>query len=686
VGLSLAWNGLGERGGIAMGEALACCPALMSLDLRHNNLERAAAHSLADGIENASSLTSLDLSYNPLGRLGVKALLRALEGSAALIDLGLACVDGLDDADAHLQPFDRKSPVGTYVLNLSSTWERWIASQLRDLALTDPGASWKWATHEAGTVEPNVLGFSHVPGLEPPLAVHLNEAWTLPRSGILRLEFAHTSPKPTSIVHYTLDLSWPRDREIARQLWIRALAEPGENWLNEQIDGRIFGLQEGGSQWKLPEQGILQLDYATFQLKYEENYTLDLAKPPHRALLAKMLERAAAEPAENFIFETLDGAPYQLPDDEVRVRRWKMPEQGILTFSFLCNNPQHVSTRHFSLDMSVQGEWLLGERLREWAIEMPGDNWANVTLDGDPVEFNQNAAPGEPILIIRQKVVSRQVKITPDNRSVRPFEKRQNLPSKGTISFDFVILKPRAPVDVSGAGRVVSGRRQAGSQQTGTQPRLDLAKPADKQLAETLRAMGVDLLGDGWITEPAGGARNTAQEADPGWNLPGALLALAPGADEQLRALSARELCAVLEMLRRRKGLVDELQLEMLSRETNEYSLTSAQVLHIVNELDSPWLRFKVSLLLVGKVTNLGGLGEVAAAVADGGDLLKEWHSLQRQGHGAYGAKSSEEADRGGQSAAGITISEWVANAAPAAAAAASAEAEADGAGEEHDN
>ena len=43
----------------------------------------------------------------------------------------------------------------------------------------------------------------------------------------------------------------------------RALHEPGENWVNERINGVPFVHDEQNEHWKIPTSGILELDYKT---------------------------------------------------------------------------------------------------------------------------------------------------------------------------------------------------------------------------------------------------------------------------------------------------------------------------------------------------------------------------------------------------------------------------------------
>ena len=60
-----------------------------------------------------------------------------------------------------------------------------------------------------------------------------NEGRDLPHFGLLRLTYVEHKPRKQTVVHYSLDLAEPAQREVAIQLWQRATIEPGENW---QVD------------------------------------------------------------------------------------------------------------------------------------------------------------------------------------------------------------------------------------------------------------------------------------------------------------------------------------------------------------------------------------------------------------------------------------------------------------------
>lgn len=154
--LDLSWNGAGERGGLAIPAILAAGSALTSLNAAHNGLGTGVAVRLAGALSADNlTLTNLDLSGNPIGAKGCEALMRALADNTALRSLGLLNVEaaagrladggnggpgggsggGATDAATILASFDPDYPEGQYVLDLSNSWEHWVACKLRDISI-----------------------------------------------------------------------------------------------------------------------------------------------------------------------------------------------------------------------------------------------------------------------------------------------------------------------------------------------------------------------------------------------------------------------------------------------------------------------------------------------------------------------------------------------------------------------
>lgn len=111
----------------------------------------------------------------------------------------------------------------------------------------------------------------------------------MPLTGILRFEYVRKSRQVRSIVHYSLELGEPLEREVAVQLWQRAIIEEGENWQKESLDGLLLDLdEEAAAAWTVPKSGLLELDYVTFDRLFEAHYRLDLKKPDERAIACKL--------------------------------------------------------------------------------------------------------------------------------------------------------------------------------------------------------------------------------------------------------------------------------------------------------------------------------------------------------------------------------------------------------------
>ena len=142
--------------------------------------------------------------------------------------------------------------------------------------------------------------------------------------------------------------------QVALQLWQRAVVERGENWKHETLDGVALELDEDACvAWVVPSKGLLELDYITYEKVFEAHYILDLGERSDRAIFSKLLERAAAEKGDNFSRATLNGTAV---GDALAADSWRPPREGIFECDFVCSTPQHVSTRHYVLNLAVEGE------------------------------------------------------------------------------------------------------------------------------------------------------------------------------------------------------------------------------------------------------------------------------------------------------------------------------------------
>eukprot|EP00959_Pyramimonas_sp_CCMP1952_P231140 4831784-Pyramimonas_sp.AAC.1 len=91
--LSLAWNGLGEEGGVAVGIMLAKNDKLRDVDLSHTGIGPRTALSLAEGLRSTSSTPSLtralQLAGNALGLAGLRYLSTCVRFHRLDIHLGM---------------------------------------------------------------------------------------------------------------------------------------------------------------------------------------------------------------------------------------------------------------------------------------------------------------------------------------------------------------------------------------------------------------------------------------------------------------------------------------------------------------------------------------------------------------------------------------------------------------------
>ncbi|KAL3913483.1 MAG: hypothetical protein SGPRY_007963, partial [Prymnesium sp.] len=115
--------------------------------------------------------------------------------------------------------------------------------------------------------------------------------WLMPSMGIFTCDFVCSEPLHVSTRHYCLDLADQEDRMLAYALKECAEAEPGENWMNETLNGRKIELNEL-ERWQelrreraaysrsttLPSDGILEFDYVVLKPKQPLPATKSMAR------------------------------------------------------------------------------------------------------------------------------------------------------------------------------------------------------------------------------------------------------------------------------------------------------------------------------------------------------------------------------------------------------------------------
>ena len=173
-----------------------------------------------------------------------------------------------------------------------------------------------------------------------------------------------------------------------------------------------------------------------------------------------------------------------------------------------------MSTRHYCLDLGDERDWLLAERLRQWAADHVGESWLHTALDGEHMDMDGD------------------VDMDGEHGGRRPLAARApqaRLPHQGLLELDYVVLRPRGGdgpiictstaasvgvvvgdppprrVTISGSSEgildelaggvaiseVISEAADAGD--TSPPPRLDLEREEDQQLVAHLLELGVDL-------------------------------------------------------------------------------------------------------------------------------------------------------------------------------------------------
>ncbi len=200
--LDLGWNNLRDTDALAVADALADARALETLNLAWNNFgDFEATQAIARAIGQNCSLTELDLSWNRVREPGCLCVANAL---IANTKLRVLCMDG--------------NPVG----------QTGGAQLLEVVASTASAAADATDGDAAGPSVPRA-------DAQPPMRVV-----SLEGCNFVSYQ-ANDGPVPFNLRdpngEYSLDLTNPYDRMVAKQLQTLAYTQGGECWRGEKIDG-----------------------------------------------------------------------------------------------------------------------------------------------------------------------------------------------------------------------------------------------------------------------------------------------------------------------------------------------------------------------------------------------------------------------------------------------------------------
>ena len=206
-----------------------------------------------------------------------------------------------------------------------------------------------------------------------------------------------------SSVHYCLDLSKSDDRDVYASLCKQARAQAGENFVNEQLNGKPFEFQE-----ELPKDptekltsGIVELDFVTTRLSHEARYQFNLKDPIQRAKATKMLER---------VYLAKVSAPSAVLSGE---------------------DPDEVGGG--SADKGHSEEHKLGTI---GTAHGGGDQWTNVTVDGKKVNVH------EWRVNIDSKGAFKWREDIDSSGVAESLKETWRVPTKGMLEFDLITSNP----------------------------------------------------------------------------------------------------------------------------------------------------------------------------------------------------------------------------------------------------
>ena len=479
----MSFNQVGRAAVDAILDALVTNKTLKTIGLQGcltATLDFDAAASEKFGLLPAEGAAGAEGVRNALGsKFGMPLHPQLLElgeqlNSSGAEDVGLT-TEG--DGAAKYLAFDPKAPEGRYQLDLGQPFERWVAEQLQEaskarktpwvayhqppppappplpagvpppppaeaapepteaaeeldefdleeLAERQAERAAEQAAAKKAAQQARSAALAEVAAQPAPPLAPLEATAALPLEGRLHVELRPLAkPTPTTI-RYSLALADAAEREVALQLWQTALAESGESWKNERLDGERFELDETDEHWQMPAAGKLELEYSSDNVVFEAQYTLDLADEGSRALAHALAKRATSRLSDEIRQPTLDGAP--LPDglmDQLLhtdgSQRGDEDAHGVLEWTYAVRDVKHVSTRHYVLDLQRGEDAAVAAAMRVWASDVPGENVVRPHIDGVRSHFGTRASaaakrlPGEGILELDYVVVMPRVALPP---------------------------------------------------------------------------------------------------------------------------------------------------------------------------------------------------------------------------------------------------------------------------------
>ena len=228
--LDLSNNCIKDKGATALGTMLESNSTLLDLDAGWNHIGEAGSAALFEGMADNESLKTLQVGWNRVGQKGGEALGRMFFHNKTLerIDLqncgipGAACeaiADGIKENQSIQSILMQWNPLGTHLKLLVEALTTSPAKPLFNLE------NCMAKSQKASTVDPRKMTQS-----------------------------------------YRFDLSNEKDRESLQPLIALGIKECGQNWRNEQLDGKRFHFPEQGD-WPVPNEGIVEFDFVEMEAK-----------------------------------------------------------------------------------------------------------------------------------------------------------------------------------------------------------------------------------------------------------------------------------------------------------------------------------------------------------------------------------------------------------------------------------
>ena len=388
--LNLSWNCVGVRGGRSLGRMLAVNRALTSLQLSHSSIDNRGISDLIEALRDTNrTLTRLDLSDNPLGTCGMENLLNSTVINPVLMHLDLTHSFALGDAiegageeavrrcddDSELSENDSSHSEGdsnSSMEGVDNTQDVIVTPRPNSSAMSVRSDSARSSGQNSTVLKttesrPNSLSMRSRPNSSSMLS-RPNSSSKLSRPN--STSAVRSRPSSSSTMRSRLDSSSIRSRPDSSD--------------EQQPDLILTDL----SMYLETDTG---LDVEFDPQRPDGIYELDLSLAWGRWVACKL--RTLALQRKDILRNTCYTPPGRVAGGVgvTAPHDWQqnVPRVGVLRFEYVTLIPEPRSMVYYKLDLSDSLQHEVALLLWQRALIEEGANWADVTLDGEPLAVDE---------------------------------------------------------------------------------------------------------------------------------------------------------------------------------------------------------------------------------------------------------------------------------------------------------